>query len=222
VRDVMEGFAGGDFAETVRRLDHHFGAATYSLKSLFRDEQRQVLARITEASLQGTRFIFRQIYENRVAMMIYLRDLGVPLPDPLPCTSQFVLNYNLKQDLARDDIDQEVIRRALDEARALQVDLDSVGLRYIAGNTLARLAQRFREAPGDIDSLQKLETVAALVRALPFEVTLWKAQNIYFELLHTVFPDWRWRARHGDEPADRWVSSFTALGAMLSVKVPEE
>jgi alpha-amylase/alpha-mannosidase (GH57 family) len=222
VRDVMDGFAGGDFAEAIRQLDRHFGASTYSIKSLFRDEQRQVLARIMEAALQGTRFIFRQIYQSRIAMMLYLHDLRVPLPEPLPCISRFVLNYNLNQDLASDEIGQEVIRRALDEARALNVKLDAVGLGYISGNALVRLAQRLREAPGDFDALQKLETMAALVRALPFEVNLWKVQNIYFELLHTVFPDWRWRARHGDEQAYRWVSSFTGLGAMLSVRVPDE
>ncbi len=37
-------FAGAYFPEIIRLMDKHFGAATYSLRSLFRDEQRKVMA----------------------------------------------------------------------------------------------------------------------------------------------------------------------------------
>jgi hypothetical protein len=35
----------------VRAIDHHFSQRTYSLKRLFRDEQRKILATILDATL---------------------------------------------------------------------------------------------------------------------------------------------------------------------------
>ena len=39
--EVSEAFSWADFPETLRRIDQHFGDSTYSLRSLFRDEQRK-------------------------------------------------------------------------------------------------------------------------------------------------------------------------------------
>jgi hypothetical protein len=54
---------------------------------------------------------------------------------------------------------------------------------------------------------------------MPFEVRLWRVQNIFYEMVHTVLPEWRWKAEHGEAEAHDWVAIFLQLGHDLSVKV---
>lgn len=219
VREVTEGFAGGDFPETIRRLDRHFGASTYSLKSLFRDEQRKVLNQIMKTSLEGTRFVYRQAYSYHVSLMRFLTELGIPLPQPFPCTAEFVLNNNLHLALEQLELDPEAIQHLLKEAGALEIKFDGVSLGYCMRQTLERLAARFRESPGEFAFLQQLEAAVDITKRLPFEVILWKVQNIYYEMLHTVYPEWHWKVEHGDEEALSWITTFLKLGRDLSVRV---
>jgi hypothetical protein len=219
VREVGESFSTGEFPETIHRLDRRFGTCAYSLRSLFRDEQRRVLNQIMEASLEGTRFIYRKGYENHLPFMRFLTDLGVALPQPLPCTAEFVLNYILRQLFEQAEIDPEAIQNRLTEAKVLKVKLDEVSLEFTMRRTLERLAAGFRENPDDFNYLRQLAAAVSLARAMPFEVRLWKVQNIYFEMTHTVLPEWRWKAEHGEAEAHDWVKIFLQLGRDLSVKV---
>jgi hypothetical protein len=50
-------------------------------------------------------------------------------------------------------------------------------------------------------------------------LNLWKAQNNYYEILQTVYPEFRDRAEKGDENARTWVGLFTSLGDKLSIRV---
>jgi alpha-amylase/alpha-mannosidase (GH57 family) len=217
--EVAEAFSVGDFPETIRRLDRHFGASTYSLKSLFRDEQRKVLSQIMDASLEGTRFTFRQIYSHHVALMRFLIELGIPLPNPFACTAEFVLNLNLLEMLENPELSPEAIQSSLEESRALHVQLDGVVLGYALKNTLKSLAEKFRDTAEDLDCLKQLEAAVDVANALPFEVNLWTVENIFYEMCHTVYPEWQWRAEHGTEEAHEWLTHFVALGEKLSVRI---
>jgi hypothetical protein len=126
VQDVSASFATGEFPENIQSLDRHFGAYSYSLRSLFRDEQRRVLNQIMEASLEGTRFAYRKDYDHHLPFMRFLTDLGIPLPEPLPCTAEFVVNFNLRQAFKEGELDPEAIQILLEDARALRVELDGI------------------------------------------------------------------------------------------------
>ena len=219
IQEVTEGFATGEIPETIRRMDRHFGVFTYSLKSLFRDKLRQVLQQIMEMSLEGTRFIHLKTYAHHASFMRFLTGLGIPLPEPLPCTADFVLNFNLGQAFEQPVIDREDIQNLLKEAATLKVNLNHVSLEFTLRRTLERLMDGFREAPAEFGILQNLEVVVGIARTLPFAVNLWKVQNIYYEMLQTVLPEWRWKAENGDAQAQRWVATFLKLGTQLSVKV---
>ncbi|MEN6438515.1 MAG: DUF3536 domain-containing protein [Syntrophobacter sp.] len=217
--DVTESFSSGDFPETIRRLDRRFGAPTYSLRSLFRDEQRRVLSQIVESSMEGTRFIYRQVYSHHISMMRFLIDLGIPLPKPFPCTAEFVLNLNLQAAFEEPEISSDAIQNFLGEAQALHIEFDAVGLGYTLKQSMERLTRKFRGEPGDLGTLKQLDTAVKLAVALPFEVNLWEVQNTYYEMLHTVLPKWRWNAEHGSKEANEWVACFVELGRKLSVRV---
>jgi alpha-amylase/alpha-mannosidase (GH57 family) len=218
-RDVEESFNAGDFPETIRRIDRYFGESTYSLRSLFQDELRRVLNRILDVSMEGTRFTFRQIYNRFGAFMHFLMDLRVPLPEPLPCTTDFVLNFNLKLEFEAPEMSVESVHTIVNDAQALRVPLDDAGLEYTLRKRIEELAKKVLEAPDDLHALQQLTTAVNIGKELPFQLNLWAVQNSYYEMLHTVLPEKRWKAEHGEKAANEWVEEFVELGRKLSVRV---
>ncbi len=218
-RDVDEAFSWAEFPETIRRIDHHFGASTYSLRSLFRDEQRKVLDQIMDSSIEEARAAYRLIYNHHVPLMRFLMDLNVPLPTAYQGTAGFVLNLNLRQAFEADVLDPGYINNLLEEARVLHVDLDAPSMEYALRQTLERLAERFRDQSTELPLLQALHDGLALAADLPFEVNLWKVQNIYYEQLHTIYPQWRRQASQGQAQAQTWIDHFVALGEKLMIHV---
>jgi alpha-amylase/alpha-mannosidase (GH57 family) len=217
--EVTEAFSFAEFPETVRRIDQHFGASTYSLRSLFRDEQRKVLEQIMAASLQETLSSYRLIYNHHVPLMRFLTDLNVPLPKAYHATAEFVLNLNLREAFEAEDLDRGNINNLLEEVRVLHVELEAASLEYALRKTLERLAQVFREHISELHFLQHLDDALDLAGQLPFEVNLRKVQNIYYEQLQSAYPQWRQRAAQGQQEAQPWVDHFVALGEKLAIHV---
>ncbi|MBI2862720.1 MAG: glycoside hydrolase, partial [Chloroflexi bacterium] len=107
----------------------------------------------------------------------------------------------------------------LDEAQRARIALDSVSLGYAFRKTIERLAEQFRAQPTEFPALKRLEATVSLLRSLPFQVDLWKAQNACYEVLKSVYPAFRERAEQGDESARKWKAHFSILGEKLSVLV---
>jgi hypothetical protein len=73
--------------------------------------------------------------------------------------------------------------------------------------------------PEDVALLQELDAIVGLAQSLPFEVDVWKLQNVYYELLQTIFPEFEEEAHQGYADARAWVESFQALGRKLRFRV---
>jgi hypothetical protein len=220
VQELTQAFTKADFPDAIRLLDRHFGESTYSLKSLFRDEQRKVLHLILESSLAEAETVYRQLYEQQVPLMRLLTDLAMPLPKAFSMAADFFLNTTLRRALEQEELDLDRITTLLDEAARGKITLDTAGLGYTLQQTLQQIMGRLAADPTDLTVLKKLQATAALVRTLPFEVDLWRAQNVYYELLRGVYPEFLDKADQGDEEAHAWVERFIPLGEGLRVRVP--
>ena len=220
---ITEAFRRADFPAVIRELDESFAAARYSLRSLFRDEQRRILKRILESSVSRAAAQFEQIYENRAPLMRFMADLEIAPPRPFRMAAEFVINTRLRRAIRgwRGDgwIDVDEASRLLDAARREKVELDSKDIAFAARQTLEVLGERFAAAPESPDLLHRLGAATRFLRALPFEVDLWSVQNAYYRVLQDVAPALRGRAEAGDEDARAWVERFEALGEELEVAV---
>ncbi len=217
--EVTEAFAWADFPETIRRIDQHFGDSTYSLRSLFRDEQRKVLDQIMELTLSEVWADFARIYNHHTPLMRFLQDLGVPLPRPFQAVAEMVVNRNLQEAFLAPDLDLEAIYGLIREVRVLQVPLEGAGLEYVFRKALERLAARFEHFPEDSACLERLKAGVNLANSMPFQVNIARIQNIFYEMLKTIFPQMTRRAEQHDEAAQTWLGHFRSLGEMLSVRV---
>src|SRR5439155_9944408 len=90
--ELVDPFNRSDFPEVLRILDRHFGESTYSLRSIFHDDQRKILNLILKSTLADAEAVYRQVYETRAPMMRFIADLRVPLPREFSIAAEFALN----------------------------------------------------------------------------------------------------------------------------------
>lgn len=69
VAELSSAFSTVDSPRVIRTLDKHFGMTAYTVRSLFRDEQRKVLSSILESTLAAVESSYRQIYETNYPLM---------------------------------------------------------------------------------------------------------------------------------------------------------
>jgi hypothetical protein len=214
-RELRDCFQSADLPAVLRLLDKHFEGATYSLRSLFRDERQKVVSKILGSTMDEAEAAYRQIYEHHAPLMGFLSDMGAPLPKMLHLTAEFVLNTALRKEFLADEIDLERIQTLLDTAAREKIQWDEAWLGYALNRRLVRMADELAVNPRE-ERLQRFNAAVSLVRSLPFEVNLGPVQNVFYQLLQNVYPT---VALDGDESSQRWVSEFAGLGEKLGVCV---
>ena len=218
IHEAAEPLTRADFAEVIRLMDRRFGESHYSVRSLFRDEQRKTLDLILSATLGEAETLYRQIYEHRAPMMRFLTALHIPLPKAFQSAAEIVLNRYLRRAFEQEEIDTERINGLLETAKVEGISLDNATLEFAFRKNIERMAERFAAEPTEAH-LRLLDTAAGLLRSLPFTVDLWKVQNVYYGMLKNVYPKMRENKERGDESAQALIRGFEALGQKLAVKV---
>jgi alpha-amylase/alpha-mannosidase (GH57 family) len=215
--ETMAAFSTGDFAEVLRLLDEYFGGMLYSLKSLFKDEQKRILDIILYRTLHDAESSYQSVYEKHGALLRFIREMGQPVPEVLRITAEFVLNSDLKRTLDADPVDFVRVAMLLELVKREGVHVDEAGVGYAASNSLTRLLERLRQNPQDGEILKRADVLASLFAAMPFPVDYWQAQNIYYSILNKDFPE---IARKHDPEARAWKERFRALGEKLKISLP--
>jgi Domain of unknown function (DUF3536) len=221
-RELSEPFSRADFSQVIRILDRHFGESTYSLRSIFRDDQRKTLNLVMRSAISEAESAYRQLYETHAPMMRFITDLNVPAPGAFSMAAEFALNSSLRE--AFEDpanLDLARVNTLLDEARRDDIALDGETLGFAMRRAIKRLSEKLLTNPDDIELIKNLEAAAALARSLPFEVNVWRAQNNYYQMLQNSYPQWVQKLSQGDPAAKDWIEHFVGLGRNLSVKVDE-
>ena len=188
VTEATQAFSRADIPDVIRAFDRGFGTDTYSLKSLFRDEQRNTLSRILSDTLEEAESVYRQLYENHAPLMRFLSDLKTPLPKAFQTTAQYALNSHLRRAFASEELDVGRIRTLLDEAANGGFELDSTTLEFTMRHTLEQLAFRVQQDPASVSDLHAFSQAVALATTLPFSVNMWTVQNIGYELMREIYP----------------------------------
>jgi hypothetical protein len=219
---VLNAFEQADLTETMRTIDRHFPDSGFSMKSLFRDEQRRVFDQIMNNVLGEAEASYRGIYDAHAPLMRFLTEVNMPLPRVLRLTAEFVINGALRRELSEAEMDQGRISGLLETARRDGITLESQGLSYLLRKRMNSDMQALVDTPRDLERLRRIEAAVRFARTLPFEVDLWKVQNLYWGLLQTVYP----ALRDSTAPEAReWTQRFAILGEALRVRmehVPQE
>jgi alpha-amylase/alpha-mannosidase (GH57 family) len=201
----------GGIPTVIRLLDEHFHETTLSIRSLFRDEQRRILHKLIETTLQEAESAFRQLHERYDPLMRFHTRLGVPVPQVLRTAAEFDLNLQMRRLLDTEPPQILDIEAQLREAREEKVTLDTTTTMAFEA-AIERASAAFRERPDDLDRLEALETLVMIVRDAELSVDLRRAQNRYYRMRASVRP-----AIAASGNGIRWLALFDALGEKLTI-----
>jgi len=217
-QEVDKAVASGDLAELVRLVEKSFGSGTYTLRSLFRDEQRKILGVILEEATNEARALYKNFHDEHAHLVRFVTDLGVPLPRRFRLAVDFTLNSELLDAFSNGEVDLPKSRAILDEIRRTGVKPDAVTLEFALRRTIEHLFARFVATPMEPGLLRRLDETIELVLSLPFQVRLWEAQNTYYSMMRDYAGQVQERAEHGDPEARAWLEEFAKLGDKLKVR----
>ncbi|MGB6744632.1 MAG: DUF3536 domain-containing protein [Terracidiphilus sp.] len=203
-----------DFPEVIRILDRYYGHADYSLTSLFSDEQRRIVKLILNSTLWDIENSLATIYQDHASLLHYLSQAGLPKPPALTLAAGFAINAGLRRTLENDPIDVAQLRSYLSLAKADLVPLETATLSYIADQRMKRAMVELQMSAGSLEVLDRALTLARTLSELPFDLNLWQAQNIWYEILRTSGD-----ALAASQAGDRlqWDRGFGELASCLTI-----
>ncbi len=202
------------FPEVIRLLDREYGRVDYSLTSLFSDEQRRIVELILNSTLWDIENSLTTIYEDHASLLHYLSHAGLPKPPALLLAAGFAINAGLRRALETDPIDVAQMRSFLQLAKADKVPLETATLSYIADQRMKRAMVELQMSVGSLEMLDRALTLALNLSELPFDLNLWQAQNIWYEILRSSSDT---LPLLSPEDRQRWDEHFGGLGTCLKI-----
>jgi alpha-amylase/alpha-mannosidase (GH57 family) len=220
---ARDAFGRSDLPAAIQALEQGFSGHTYSLRNLFRDEQRKVLTEVLESTVEHSFTLAREIYEEQAELLRFMSDCGVPLPRELKAAAEVALNGLLHQALAAPALDRAAILALLDEMRIAGIHLDQSSLEIALRRNLEKAAEHFFAGPQNLPALIQFRENLVVARALPFPIVLWAVQNRCYEVLHGIYPQMQEKhghEKHGhDKAGAHWMAQFRELAGLLQLRV---
>jgi len=215
-KEISDVYQTADFPQVIRLIDQHFGSPSYTLKSLFKDEQRRILEDIVASAREDLENRFRLITERYAPLMKFLESAGAPLPGGLQTAWDLTLRGDIRRQLSNGHTDLEHLKALIQEARPRGTEVLNVDISYAAKNRMERLMKKIAEKPEDVNQVKELEEIASLIMPLPIGLNLAEVQNTYWRLKQTALQEFERRASAGDTGAQESLKELLGLGEKLS------
>ncbi len=173
-------FDTGTVTEVIRRMDEIFGRQFYTVRDLFNEERRAVLARLSEETIAHLEASYRRLYHESRGLMETLRDAEVPVPREFAAAAEFILTADLRRALAAPGALSAAAWDALVELRSWGLTLPDEEFEPLLR---ARIERRLRDANGLflVENLADVERTLDFARDAGITVNLWQAQNLFEE-----------------------------------------
>ncbi|MFA6045299.1 MAG: DUF3536 domain-containing protein [Phycisphaerales bacterium] len=215
VRTAAEAaFDRADFAEVIRLMDRDFGGTSYSIASLFRDEQHAVVRRILEPALEQIDASYRAIYEQNAPLARFLKSMNLTVPRRIKMTGSFVLTQTLRHILESPSPDLVRAAEIIEEASRGGIALDEQTLSLAVSHAMSLAIAASADTP--LRTAIQILPLVSLLKSLPFNVDLWPLQEHFVDRIRPLLDITGAEASALSEDSK---STIRDLGAALGVLV---
>jgi len=151
------------------------------INQMLKEKQRQIIANAIEKAKKRIRGSFTDIFERERNVLNYIQSIGQPMPKLFLTLSEFVLNFELKDELMKDPINTVKVGEIISELARTSAKTDNEGLETILTKKLNSLVNSFAADPLDLNKISRLIEFLSFLEMFSLPANLYRAQNTVFE-----------------------------------------
>jgi alpha-amylase/alpha-mannosidase (GH57 family) len=213
--EVMQFFEGGRISELMAVLPKYFGR-TYSIKDMFKDDQRHILDFIVADGLTKAEELYTMIFQDNSAMLRFMKENYIPSPKQLLLSAEMVLNMEIEQVLSAKTPDLKKLHELINDSNLLAVKLDSELLGFKATQVINEKFIKLQKKPQNVEQIRWISRLLKVISNSPMRINLWQAQNIAFKIAETYYE----KVRVKKDPVSlAWVLAFIQLCDLMGIRI---
>jgi hypothetical protein len=213
---LVECFDKGQINEIIVGLSKYFGQNNYSLKDLFKDDQRYILWYIVADGLKKAKELYEIVYHDNSAMLRFMKENRIPSPKPLQSAAEIVLNMELERILSAETTDLEKLRKLINDSQHLSITFDSLLLGFLASERIDNEFNKLSQAPENLQTINAITGLIRMIKELPIQLNLWESQNIAFKIAQSRYQTLK---QKDDETSKLWIASFAKLCELVGIRL---
>lgn len=178
---LRQTFLNDSLAVLLTQMEEFFGRRKFSLRSLFKDEQRKVLDQILQEDLELAEDSYRKIFDRNYNLLTVLKKEKIPLPALMEKNIEMVINTRLRKYLEENVRSLVPLQSLLREIRKWKMPLQDEELRFNASRHLQFFMLLLKASPTDEALLRNLIAKLDHFEEMGLTLDLYKVQNSYFK-----------------------------------------
>ncbi len=182
--ELLQTFHTHSSTELIRKLDHYFPGDYFSIKDLFTDSRRAIIASATEKMYEEQAHMFEDFYRNNKDVAIVIRNYDAPLPDTFLASARLVLNRTLLSELSKlvEGFFPDELEPVLAESAFWNISPDLSAAGRLINKCVYSLVQEYGKNPKGIDKAKEIIRFLDLGENLKMPLDLSEPQILFFEI----------------------------------------
>lgn len=212
---LRQTFLNDSLAVLLTKMEEFFGSGKFSLRSLFKDEQRKVLDQILQKDLELAEDSYQKIFDRNYNLLTVLKNENIPLPVLMEKNIELVIHTRLRKYL-EDNIRSLVpLQSLLREIRKWKMPLQDEELRFTASRHLQFFMQLLKATPTDEMLIRNLIAKLDHLEEMGLTLDLYKVQNSYFKAAEKLIDQVAQEEKTGEREA--LLQLFEKLGRRIDI-----
>lgn len=217
--------------EIAQELHQSFGPRFFTFKDLFIEKRRDIIRKVSDDLLNRLYSTYEHLYEDNARIIKALKSDGLPVPLEYKIAAEYVLSRRLNKqvyqltDLSDPESFNEILE-IVNEARENGYHLNSTrAAKRLSEALQAKVESLMSTSYPDAGIFYEISSFIALSRRLQIDLTIGRAQELYFEFLEKYFKKRRSRRattgemQRVDLLGSEWRSAALDLAGKLNLSV---
>ena len=210
-------FALGRIRPLQELMDRCLGSHAYSLRHLYKDQRRVVMAEILASYHREFQESFLKLFQRNYPLFLEGERMGIPLPEGARSLIAEILSSRLRSTLETIPPDSAQVERQITELARWNLIPDKEKLAFTAVKRMDKLFSSIEKNPKNTDLLRQAALYLSAIEDLKLTPQFWKPQTIFFQLSEGVGPEIKHRAENGDADALDWMEAHRTIARILQI-----
>ena len=141
-----------------------------------------MLANVIDKAKKRIRTNYINLFKQEKTVLEYIKNIDLPMPRMFLDLAEFVLNYELREELVKDNIDNARISQIITDLKQTSAELNTEDIKHVLTKKLVAYTKLLEQDPQNLECVNKIIDLLNFADMFNLPLDLYCTQNTVFRL----------------------------------------